>query len=260
MSYQRTRTNPYIPGQEEPFKVSRSKIDDFVNCPRCFYLDRRLKIRKPDTPPFQINKAVDELLKKEFDSYRSKGVPHPLMAENGIEAVPFPHEKLDEWRENFVGVQYLHEPTNLLIFGAVDDIWINQDKELIVVDYKATAKKSEVSIDAPWQIAYKRQMEVYQWLLRQNGFDVSNTGYFVYCNGKLDEEGFNSRVEFKIKVIPYSGKDDWIEPTIHKIKKCLESPEIPVNNAACEYCAYARSRTELALDAIRNKRQSKSPK
>lgn len=255
MSYSRRRTEPYRPGQTEPFKVSRSKIDDFINCPRCFYLDRVLKIRKPDTPPFQINKAVDELLKKEFDSYRLKGEPHPLMADNGIKAIPFAHDSLDDWRENFIGVQFLHVPTNLLIFGAVDDIWITENQELIVVDYKATAKKSEVSIDAPWQIAYKRQMEVYQWLLRQNGFTVSDTGYFVYCNGRLDLDGFNSRVEFKIKVIPYTGNDDWVEPTIFKLKDCLDSPEIPTNNATCEYCAYARSRAQLTMQALRERKQ-----
>lgn len=257
MNYWRERSQPYRPGQTEPFKVSRSKIDDFLNCPRCFWLDRRLKIKKPDTPPFQINKAVDELLKKEFDSYRLKGEPHPLMLDNQIKAIPFAHNELDKWRENFVGVQYLHEPTNLLIFGAVDDLWVTDDGELIVVDYKATAKKSEVSLDAPWQIAYKRQMEVYQWLLRQNGFRVSDTGYFVYCNGRLDLDGFNSRVEFSIKVIPYTGKDDWIEPTIYKLKECLESPDMPPNDVSCEYCTYARSRTELTLRALHAKKQPK---
>lgn len=257
MNYWRERSQPYRPGQTQPFKVSRSKIDDFLNCPRCFYLDRRLRIKKPDTPPFQINKAVDELLKKEFDVFRAKGEPHPLMVEHEIKAVPFAHDDLDKWRENFVGVQYLHEPTNLLIFGAVDDLWVTEEGEVIVVDYKATAKKSEVSLDAPWQIAYKRQMEVYQWLLRQNGLTVSDTGYFVYCNGRLDLDGFNSRVEFSIKVIPYMGKDDWVEPTIYKIKECLESPDIPPNDAACEYCAYARSRAELTLKALRQQKQSK---
>lgn len=251
------RSKPYQPGQKDPFKVSRSKIDDFLNCPRCFWLDRRMRIKKPDTPPFQINKAVDELLKKEFDVFRAKGEPHPLMKDNQIKAVPFAHDDLDKWRENFVGVQYLHEPTNLLVFGAVDDLWVTEDGEVIVVDYKATAKKSEVSLDAPWQIAYKRQMEVYQWLLRQNGLKVSNTGYFVYCNGRLDMDGFNSRVEFSIKVIPYTGNDEWVEPTISKLKDCLESPEMPMNNAACEYCNYVRSRTELTLKALQTKKQQK---
>ena len=93
---------------------------------------------------------------------------------------------LDIWRENFKGVQYHHTDTNLIITGAIDDIWLSNDGRHIVVDYKSTAKNGEVSLNADWQISYKRQMEIYQWLLRQNGLDVDPTGWFVYCNGKLD--------------------------------------------------------------------------
>ncbi len=37
---------------------------------------------------------------------------------------------------------------------------MNCPEELIVVDYKATAKNGDVCIDAPWQVGYKRQIEV----------------------------------------------------------------------------------------------------
>ena len=36
----RTR-NIYDPHSSGSFRLSRGKIDNFVNCPRCFYLDRR---------------------------------------------------------------------------------------------------------------------------------------------------------------------------------------------------------------------------
>jgi CRISPR/Cas system-associated exonuclease Cas4 (RecB family) len=252
--YWRQRSIPYQPGQKEPFKVSRSKIELFKQCPRCFWLDARLKIKRPEGPPFNINKAIDELFKKEFDSYRLKGEPHPLMVEFGVDAIPFVHKDLDTWRETFVGVISVHQPTNLHVFGGVDDVWTNPAGELIVVDYKATAKDREVSIDSAWQISYKRQLEVYQWLLRQNGFAVQDTGYFVYANGRLDLDGFNGRVEFKTKLIPYTGKTDWIEPTLHEMKACLDGDMPPVGTAAmggpCDFCTYARQRTELTLAAL----------
>lgn len=147
-NYWRERSLPYKPGQKTAFKVSRSKIELFMQCQRCFWLDVRLKIKRPDSPPFNINKAIDELFKKEFDAYRKKGEPHPMMTDNQIKAIPYTHEDLDKWRHNFTGVATVHEPTNLHIFGAVDDIWVNDDGELIVVDYKATAKDKEVSIDS----------------------------------------------------------------------------------------------------------------
>jgi CRISPR/Cas system-associated exonuclease Cas4 (RecB family) len=256
MAYSR-RTQPYEPGQTDSFKVSRSKIELFTQCPRCFWLDARLKIKRPNGPPFNINKAIDELFKKEFDNYRTKGEPHPIMTDNQINAVPFQHADLDKWRYNFTGVQALHQSSNLLVFGAVDDVWVNDDGELIVVDYKATAKSTEVGIDSDWQISYKRQLEVYQWLLRQNGFKVNDTGYFVYTNGRFDLDGFNDRLEFRTKVIAYKGSDSWVETTLANMKACLEDDKMPpVGEAAmggdCDYCSYARARTELTLKHIKN--------
>ena len=260
-TYNRERSQPYKPGQKTPYKVSRSKIELFKQCPRCFWLDARLKIKRPDGPPFNINKAIDELFKKEFDSYRAKAQPHPLMVEYGVEAIPFNHGELDTWRETFTGVVAIHKPTNLHVFGAVDDIWENPEGELIVVDYKATAKDRQVSINSDWQISYKRQMEVYQWLLRQNGFRVQDTGYFVYTNGHLDLDGFNDRVEFRTKIIPYRANTDWVEPTLQAMKACMENDEMPPIGLAamggpCDFCMYARQRTELTLQAIMASRQA----
>ena len=250
-----TRSLPYQPGQTAPYKLSRSKLELFTQCQRCFWLDARHKIGRPSSPPFQINKAIDELFKKEFDSYRLKKQPHPLMTAYKIDAVPFAHKDLNTWRENFVGVQALHKPTNLLIFGAVDDIWVNPKDELIVVDYKATSKKGEVNLDAGWQDSYKRQMEIYQWLLRQNDFTVSNTGYFVYANGKTDADGFYDKVEFKTIIIGHTGTSDWVDKTVTDAKTCLEGDIPPVGvsimGGECEHCAYARSRTQLTLEYLK---------
>lgn len=230
----------YLPGSKEPFKLSRSAIDLYVECPRCFYLDKRLGIGRPPGFPFSLNSAVDHLLKKEFDIHRVKNTTHPLIKAYGLTAVPFAHKDLEIWRENFKGVTFFQEKNNFIVSGAIDDIWINQDKELIIVDYKATAKDGEVSLDAPWQDGYKRQMEVYQWLFTKNGFKVSPTGYFVYCNGIKDKEAFDGKLEFKIKILPHRGSNSWIEGTLDDIKKCLDSDEIPDASENCDYCKYRR--------------------
>jgi CRISPR/Cas system-associated exonuclease Cas4 (RecB family) len=238
---QRTR-GIYTPGSKEPFKLSRSKIDLFLQCPRCFYLDRKLGVGRPPGFPFNLNSAVDALLKQEFDTYRANGTKHPLIEKYGVDARPVPHKDLDKWRHNFTGVQYLHEPTNFLIFGAIDDLWQNSQGEYIVVDYKSTSKDEEIiELNKDWQDGYKRQMEVYQWLLRQNGYKVSDTGYFVYCNGKRDRQAFDGKLEFDVTLIPYTGNDSWVEKTILEAHKCLNSDTIPEANPECDYCSYIES-------------------
>lgn len=224
------------------WKLSRSKIDLFLECPRCFYLDNKLGVRRVPGFPFTLNSAVDYLLKQEFDAHRTKGEQHPLQKEYKIDARPASHEELEEWRRNFGGVKYLHTPTGLLVSGAIDDLWINSKGEYIVVDYKATAKDEAVKeLDKEWQEGYKRQMEVYQWLLRRNDLKVSDTGYFVYCTGKLDRQAFDKKIEFDINLIPYKGDDSWVEKTLSEIKTCLEKNTIPASDANCDFCNYRRA-------------------
>lgn len=234
--------NLYDPVSEKVFKLSRSKLELFVQCPRCFYLDRRLGISRPSGPPFTLNSAVDALLKKEFDIHRAENKTHPLMKVYNIDAVPFSHKKMDEWRHTFTGIQVFHQPTNFLIYGAIDDIWIDKNKELSIVDYKATSVNKEITLDDEWKESYKRQMEIYQWLARHNkdlmNYRISDTGYFVYCNGRKDRKAFDAKLEFDVQIIPYKGNDNWMEETILDAHKCLNSERIPKTNPDCDYCRY----------------------
>ena len=185
---------------------------------------------------------MDALLKKEFDLHRARGTVHPLMKKYGIDAVPFRSEHMEKWRENFIGIQYRHPQTGFLITGAVDDVWINPKGELIVVDYKATAKDGRIESlsDSGWDAQYKRQMEIYQWLLRQNGFPVSRTGYFVYVNGRKDAQAFDGKLEFEVTVISHEGQDAWIPRLLVELKKCLDG-ELPPPDPECEFCAYRKA-------------------
>lgn len=227
-----------------PLKISRSKIDLFCECPRCAFLDLKLGVKRVSGPSFTLNNAVDELFKREFDINRAAGTTHPLMKEYGIDAVPFQHEQLDAWRDALRrGISTLHEPTNLFVRGGIDDVWVKPDGELIIVDYKATSKKIGPSTEADLYDAYKRQMEIYQWLFRRNDFKVSPTGYFVYANGQSDRKAFDAKLEFDIKLVSYSGNDSWVEPTLYRIREMLDSDEIPPIGTAfgggpCDYCTY----------------------
>lgn len=171
----------------------------------------------------------------------------------GIDAVPYKHEKIKEWRDSMRGgIQYFHEPTNFLLFGAIDDIWTDPDGKLMIVDYKATSKNGEVNLDAEWQIGYKRQMEVYQWLFRKNGFSVSDIGYFVYCNGDTDKEAFDAKLEFNVKIIPYKGNGDWIEKTVLEMRKCLMNDKIPASGDDCDFCRYRETANEAENLQLKN--------
>ena len=239
--YATRKKNIFDPKSTKPFELSRSKIEMFLQCPRCFYLDRRLGVAPPRTPPFYINEAVDILLKKEFDIYRKQQEPHPLVKESGLTLVPFAHQKLDEWRNPFSGIRHHHIKSNFIVFGGIDDVWIDSDKKLVIVDYKSTSKDEEVSIDAPWQKAYKNQLEIYQWLFRKNNFPVCDVAYFVYANGDRQRESFNKTIHFRMKLIPYTGISDWIDDALMRAHTCLVSETIPDKGKWCDLCKYRQA-------------------
>ncbi|MGI9534015.1 MAG: PD-(D/E)XK nuclease family protein [Thermodesulfobacteriota bacterium] len=237
----RTR-NLYDPSSKNPFKLSRSKIELFMECQRCFYIDRRLGVNRPPGFPFTLNSAVDNLLKNEFDYYRLKKQQHPIQIEYNIDAIPAEHTDLDKWRYNFEGIQYQHMATNFIVFGAIDDLWINSKDEYIIVDYKSTSTNDKiVSLDKAWHDSYKRQIEIYQWLLMKNGYNVSEVSYFVYCNGLKDRNEFGKKLDFDVTLITYNGNFEWVEEVIFKAFECLQSVNIPEIIPTCDYCSYIQS-------------------
>ena len=216
-------------------KLSRSKLELFLDCPRCFWLEMNKGIKRPPPAPYTINTAIDGLLKKEFDVCRENGVAHYILKKYNINAIPYKCDQINTWRANFTGIQFHHKPTDFLVFGAVDDVWVNPEMELIVVDYKATGAKEYKIYDS-----YKRQMEVYQWLLRQNGYKVSKTGYFLFA--KVNKEGgfAEGKLSFDLYLEPQEGDILWIENAIQNARKAIDGP-VPSPKTECVYCQFAKN-------------------
>lgn len=235
----------------DKWKLSRSKIDFFIECPRCFYIDNKLGTKRPGMPPFNLNIAVDELFKKEFDVHRTLGTKHPIMEKYGVDAVPFVHKDLDIWRDPFQGLMYTDPETGLLVSGGIDDVWQHNDGSLIVVDYKATSKEGSITslADSAWEEQYERQIGVYQWLFEKMGFTVNPTGYFVYANALKTPDGFNNTLQFETTLIPCAGDTSWIPKTLVNIKVCLDSDTYPESGPKCEHCPY-RAAAGQKLQAI----------
>ena len=164
--------------------------------------------------------------------------------------IPFRHENFDLWTQSLhFGAEgrlhTIHKETNLKVGGGLDDVWFNRNNgQLHVVDYKSTSTKKmgkSVSIDDWWKISYKRQMDLYVWVLRRLGFEVSDTGYFLYCDADrfaketfLQESG--AIMYFKMSLLEYSVDCSWIEPNLFAIRILLDNaPGCPHHHNNCEY-------------------------
>jgi hypothetical protein len=240
----RGKTGKFVPGTKDPYELSRSKVELFQSCRRCFWLDRRCRIAPPDSPPYTLNNAVDELLKREFDVYRAAREVPPLLKGHGLRLFPAQRPEIDQWRNNLKGVRVLDTATNLIVYGAIDDLWVDGAGIYYVADYKATAKNGQVNLDADWQVSYKRQVEFYQWLLRGNGLRVSDEAWFVYVNGKRDRPAFDGTLHFDISLISYKGNSNWVGPTLKEIVCLLNEPHPPAAAPDCEVCAFVTRAAE----------------
>ena len=233
----------FDPGSEDAFTVSRTRIQKFLDCKRCFYLQNRMGIKVLKSLPFRLNSATDTLLKKTFDAARRKQEPHRYFKRDNINLVPFSHEKIDEWRENFQGIKYHYKKANLMVQGAVDDILIDlKTKELSPIEFKSTQTKDGASVKylgKPHHKFWKNQLEVYGYLLEKNDFKISEDAYIVFCNADISQEEWSEKLNFDVQVINYKMDFKWVESTLNKIKELLIQDNIPnFNDNNCDMCRY----------------------
>ena len=239
----------YVPGQNEDFKISRGKFNDFLTCPRCFYMDRVLGFSSPGTPGWTLNETTDNLLKKEFDICRENQTPHCLCVENGMShVVPFDHPDMDKWRDSLRhGLIHRFGETNIILSGGVDDIWQDTNtKQLIVVDYKSQAKKTQVEtktyLSDVYHGGYKIQMDFYAYLLTEMGFEVFPTAYFYVCNADRHATGFFGEMKFYETLVPYDWNINWIPEKVQSMIDLMNADDVPSSTESCENCAYSRQR------------------
>ncbi len=230
-------------------KISRYAVEKFLNCKRCFFLEQKHKVRLQSLP-FTLNNAVDNLCKNEFDFYRRKKEPHPIFIENNIDAVPFNHPSMDDWRNNRRGINYTDSINEFYFYGAVDDVWVKPNGELIISDVKATSKKEFNWFETykyDYAKGYKRQIEMYQWLFRKNGFKVADEAYLLYFNGKKNERFFNNQLKFDVHFIKLNCSSSWVEDKIIQTVNLLRSNKFPPPSSKCEYCNYLKKRWQLSV-------------
>jgi hypothetical protein len=238
-----------LPPEGAPPALSRTALEEFIKCPRCFYLHRRKGLKQLSRIPLTLAVATDALLKNEFDVVRAAGCGHPIWEREGLEVRAYVHPDLEIWRSNFKGLRVVHAPTGTTISGAVDDIWQHRSSgELHIVDYKSTSKQGAPSLESGFGEGYKRQMEIYQWLFRSAGFPVSSIGYFLYVNGDKQGGFYEAgvgRMCFETTLIAYEGDTGWVDDCIAQAVACYKGDELPTSGADCDTCRYVSERSTV---------------
>ena len=213
--------------------LSRSQLDLFTACPRCFWLRNRHGVKQPKSLPFALNNAMDGLLKAEFDEYRAAGTLPPILAECGVQATLFKDtEKLEEWRNNFRGLRWKDPKTGHTLYGAIDDLLEFPDDSLAVVDYKSSGAK-----EATVYPSYQLQMDVYTFLLQRLGYRTAPKAYLAFFIAVKDD-GFKGRLPFRAQLLEISPEPDRVQDLFKQAVALAQSDEEPEPGAECDLCRW----------------------
>lgn len=167
---------------------------------------------------------MDSVLKKHFDRYIGKGLPPELKSLKHVEL--FADKKLlDLWRSNFKGIRT--ETDAFVLHGAVDNILVS-GKKLIVLDYKTRG----FPLKEDTHHHYQDQIDIYNWLLRENGHPTEDYAYLLFYHPK--EVLANGDVRFHTDLLE-------IPINITNAKNILKNATKTLNGTCpkktCEWCA-----------------------
>jgi len=220
--------------KNEEFRVSRTDLALFNDCPRCYYNKVFSGISRPKSLPFVINNAIDYALKDEFDYFRGMQEAHPDFLSSGLQKlVPYNGDEFSKYRSK--GIEFHDKLTNLVLFGKLDDVWEDTESgELFIADYKATSKKDISDIHS----SFKMQMDIYVFIAQQVDDRFQNLTFFYYKNFKRRRSMVES--DFETSIIHYETNTDWVRKSLIGLKELLHDGFAPEPSTECQYCNYAK--------------------
>ena len=213
--------------------LSRWQLNTFTECPRCFWLVNRFKVKLPKSLPFALNSAIDGLLKTEFDEHRSVGTLPPIFASLEGKAKLFTDsEKLQTWRNNFQGLRWTDPATGHTLYGAIDDLLEFQDGTHAIVDYKSSGSAAPTIYPS-----YQLQMDVYTFLLQKLGYQAAPKSYFAFFL-VVKDDGFNGRLPFREELVEVTPDPGRVSELFAQAVALAQTDRLPAAGVACDLCRW----------------------
>ena len=169
--------------------------------------------------------------KEYFDRFRAEGKLPPQL-ENLVEGQLFDNfELLKKWRFWKTGPSYIDKELNVQLVSALDDCLVTDDNFFIPLDYKSKASIKEDS-----HVFHQNQLNLYTWLLDENGYPTKDVGYLVFFapTDILD----NSTIKFDIVPKRIETSKENAKKLFYEASMLLQGP-LPLKHQACEFCAWA---------------------
>ncbi len=173
---------------------------------------------------------MDKILKEHFDRFMKKGELPPELKELKGKVKLFDNEELLKvWRSNFKGIQWADKKSNL-IHRAIDNL-LQKKNKLIVLDYKTRG----FPLKEDTHEHYQDQMDIYNFLLRKNGYETEEYTYLLFYHPHQVEP--NGHVCFNTDLVKINVNIKNAEKILKKAVKVLEG-KMPKASKECGFCKW----------------------
>ena len=159
--------------------LSPSSLGLFVNCPRCFWLDKNRKIRQPEGIKASLPKGMDAVMKAYVDGLVAAGQPIPWL--DGLPgATPLKDrvklKKFMSWT-SFQTPEMTVEGVSFKLWGNVDDVIEHPDGSVTPWDFKTKGTEPDEAYGKKY---YQAQLDIYHALLMAQGLICTGKGVLSY--------------------------------------------------------------------------------
>ena len=217
-------------------QLSSSTLSIFRNCPRCFWLDKISKLKRPRGIFPSLPSGMDKVIKQYFDTYRESGTLPEAIKEQMPGVTLFQNQKLlNKWRYWGTGLEY--KGNDFIVVGALDDLGVCGDY-YIPIDYKTKGSPSTLEQSIEY---YQPQLDLYDLLLSSNGYPTKHEGWLIYFSPEelfriLDVSGNETiSTRFKVEAFKLQTDKNRAIDLINMAVDCLKGPK-PAASPKCEYC------------------------
>ncbi len=167
-------------------RLSKSQLDKFQACARCFWLKHRAGLDQPEMISSKVWKGIERVTQAYYDEHRAaKTTPLHLVGQRGVPegAIPYQGDRIDLKSLRYWGKGLAFEVDGVLVTTALDDMLQVADLSVeggtryVVIDYKSKSKPTDEEATAD---LYENQADVFDYACNVNGYRTDGVVLFDY--------------------------------------------------------------------------------
>ena len=165
-------------------RLSKSALDKFTECPRCFWLKYARRFDQPDMISSKVWKGVERVTQAHYDRHRqARTTPENLVGQVPAGAIPYQADRISMKDLRYWGKGLRFAVGGVEVTTALDDML---QREVAggpgstcynVIDFKSKSKPTDEQATAD---LYQNQADVFDLACNVNGYPTDGNVYFDY--------------------------------------------------------------------------------